>query len=55
MLSFCVKFVQTDRRPDGRQENNMPPIFRYGGGGIKKKICVCETLMPPKSAVFSKV
>ena len=31
MLSFHVKFVQTDRRTDGQRLNNMPPIFRYGG------------------------
>ena len=31
MLSFHVKFEQTDRRMDGQQLNNMPPIFRYRG------------------------
>ena len=39
MLSFHVKFVQTDRQMDRQMngqtdrqwQNNMPPIFRYGG------------------------
>ena len=39
MLSFHVKFVQTDRRTDGRTDGQRkticPPILRYGG--IKRK------------------
>ena len=35
MLSFHVKFVQTDRQTDGQIDgqryNNMPPIFRRRG------------------------
>ena len=31
MLSFHVKFVQTDRRTDRQRYNNIPLIFRYGG------------------------
>ena len=34
MLSFHVKFVQTDRETDGQTDNGKtirPVIFRYGG------------------------
>ena len=33
MLGFHVKFVQTDRRTNGRTDNvkTILPIFRYGG------------------------
>ena len=34
MLSFHIKFVQTDRRMDRQTDNGKticPPIFRYGG------------------------
>ena len=43
MLSFHVKFVQTDRRTDRRTtiKQYAPPIFRYGG--IKNEIQICPS------------
>ena len=39
MLSFHVKFVQTDRQTDGwTTVKQYDPIFRYGG--IKKKMLI---------------
>ena len=29
MLSFHIKFVQTDRRTDGQRSNNIPPPPKY--------------------------
>ena len=37
MLSFHVKFVQTQRLMDRQRKNNMPPIFRCGGIKIVEK------------------
>ena len=60
MLSFCVKFVQTDRqtdrRTDGQTDNGRticPQIFRYRGIKIPLKNMVKKGKMVGWQAVFS--
>ena len=53
MLSFHVKFVQTDGQTDGQRYNNMPLIFQYEG----IKMMGCERGMNLSwwhSSVFKK-